>query len=301
MEKEKFYLGSHVGMNAANNYLIGSAKESIENGANTLMFFTGAPQNTRRTETSKLNIVEFKKMLIDNNIDINKVICHGPYTINLANTVKPETFELGVRLLKEELMRLEEIGVHTVVLHPGAAVGAPRELALANVAKGLNMVYKALPNTPVKVALETMSGKGTEVCITFEEIKTVLDLVEQKDKVGVCFDTCHMHDAGYDVKNNFDEVVKEFDEKVGLDKLMAIHLNDSKNPISNHKDRHENIGYGYIGFDSLANIVHNPLFKEIPIVLETPWIDGKISPYKVEIEMIKNNKFTNPFKDKEIK
>ncbi|WP_342259213.1 deoxyribonuclease IV [Spiroplasma endosymbiont of Dioctria linearis] len=301
MEKEKFYLGSHVGMNAANNYLVGSAKQSIENGANTLMFFTGAPQNTRRTETSKLNIVEFKKMLIHNNIDINKVICHGPYTINLANTVKPETFELGVRLLKEELIRLEEIGVHTVVLHPGAAVGAPRELALANVAKGLNMVYKALPNTPVKVALETMSGKGTEVCITFEEIKTVLDLVEQKDKVGVCFDTCHMHDAGYDVKNNFDEVVKEFDEKVGLDKLMAIHLNDSKNPISNHKDRHENIGYGYIGFDSLANIVHNPLFKEIPIVLETPWIDGKISPYKVEIEMIKNNKFTNPFKEKEIK
>ncbi|WP_339020186.1 deoxyribonuclease IV [Spiroplasma endosymbiont of Atherix ibis] len=301
MEKPKFYLGSHVGMNSVNDYLIGSAKETINNGANTLMFFTGAPQNTRRTETSKLNIDEFKTLLIDNNIDINKVICHGPYTINLANTVKPETFELGVRLLEEELLRLEKIGVYTVVLHPGAAVGAPRDLALESVAKGLNMVYKKLPNTPVRVALEIMSGKGTEICITFEEIKKVLDLVEAKDKVGVCFDTCHMHDAGYDIKNNFDKVVQQFDQIIGLDKLMAIHLNDSKNPIANHKDRHENIGYGYIGFDTLANIVHNPLFKEIPIVLETPWINKKISPYKVEIEMIKNKKFTNPFNNKDLK
>ncbi|QBQ07699.1 endonuclease IV [Spiroplasma gladiatoris] len=293
--KNKFYLGSHVGMNSKNNYLIGTAKEAIENGANTLMFFTGAPQNTIRTATEKLNIEEFKKILIENDIDITKTLCHGPYTINLANTVKPEIFELGVRLLKEELNRLEEIGVHLVVLHPGAAVGAERKIALDSVIKGLNMVYKDLPNTPVKIALETMSGKGTEVCINFDEIKYVLDNVERKDMIGVCFDTCHMHDAGYDVKNNFDGVVEEFNNLIGLDKLLAIHLNDSKNFINAHKDRHENIGYGYIGFKALSNIVHNPLFKNIPIVLETPYIDGKISPYKLEIEMLKNNKFVNNF------
>ncbi|QEH61870.1 endonuclease IV [Spiroplasma chinense] len=293
--ENKFYLGSHVGMNSKNKYLIGSAQEAIDNGANTLMFFTGAPQNTIRTATEKLNIEEFQTLLKDNNIDISKVICHGPYTINLANTVKPETFELGVRLLKEELIRLEAIGVHTVVLHPGAAVGAPREQALESVANGLNLVYKELPNTPVKVALETMSGKGTEVCISFEEMKYVLDRVERKDMVGVCFDTCHMHDAGYDVKNNFDKVVDEFDQTIGLDKLLAIHLNDSKNPINAHKDRHQNIGYGYIGFKALASVVHNPLFKEIPILLETPWLDEKTSPYKVEIEMLKENKFKDNF------
>ncbi|AGR41229.1 deoxyribonuclease IV [Spiroplasma taiwanense] len=301
MKKPDFYLGSHVGMNGVGKFLVGSALEAIQNNANTLMFFTGAPQNTRRTETEKLNIKEFKELLIENEIDITKVICHGPYTINLANTVKQETFDFGVRLLKEELIRLEAIGVHLLVLHPGAAVGALKEDALKSVAKGLNLVYKELPNSPVKIALETMSGKGTEVCITFEEIKTVLDLVEQKEKVGVCFDTCHMHDAGYDVKNNFDKVVEEFDNIVGLEKLMAIHLNDSKNSISSHKDRHENIGYGYIGFDALCKVVHNPLFKEIPILLETPWLDAKTSPYKVEIEMLKEKKFTNPFNDKEIK
>ncbi|AHI52895.1 deoxyribonuclease IV [Spiroplasma culicicola] len=293
--KQNFYLGSHVGMNAKGQYLLGSAQEAINNGANTLMFFTGAPQNTIRTATEKLNIEAFQQLLVENEIDITKVICHGPYTINLANTIKPDTFELGVRLLKEELIRLEAIGVHTVVLHPGAAVGAERSKALESVANGLNQVYSQLPNTPVKVALETMSGKGTEVCITFEEIKYVLDRVERTDMVGVCFDTCHMHDAGYDVKNNFDKVVEEFDQIVGLDKLLAIHLNDSKNPINAHKDRHQNIGYGHIGFTALASVVHNPLFKEIPIVLETPWIDDKTSPYKAEIEMLKANQFKNNF------
>ncbi|QGS51941.1 deoxyribonuclease IV [Spiroplasma tabanidicola] len=292
---DKFYLGSHVGMNAKGKYLIGSAQEAIDNGANTLMFFTGAPQNTIRTETNKLNIKEFKELLKNNNIDITKTLCHGPYTINLANTVKKETYELGVRLLKEELLRLEAIGVHLVVLHPGAAVGAERKVALDSVAKGLNEVYDQLPNCPVKIALETMSGKGTEVCITFEEIKYVLNQVKRKEMVGVCFDTCHMHDAGYDIKNNFDNVVDDFDKLIGLDKLLAIHLNDSKNIINGHKDRHENIGYGYIGFKSLSNIVHNPLFKEIPIILETPWINGVTSPYKKEIEMLKENKFVNNF------
>nr|WP_237243765.1 deoxyribonuclease IV [Spiroplasma clarkii] len=180
MKKTNFYLGSHVSMSAKEDYLVGSALTAIKNGANTLMFYTGAPQNSIRAATSKLNIEKFQQILIENELDINKVICHGPYIINLANTIKPETFELGVRLLKEELIRLEEIGVHTVVLHPGAAVGGDRTLALNSVAKGINQVYQALPNSKVKIALETMSGKGTEVCISFEELKIVLDQVEKK-------------------------------------------------------------------------------------------------------------------------
>ncbi|AOG60522.1 endonuclease IV [Spiroplasma helicoides] len=293
---KKILLGSHVGMNAKGKYLIGSALESIENGANTLMFFTGAPQNTIRTATEKLNIQKFQRILKENDIDINKILCHGPYTINLANTIKKETYELGVRLLKEELIRLEEIGVNLVVLHPGASVGGDKTKSLLSVAKGINQVYKELPNSSVKIALETMSGKGTEVCVTFEEIKLVLENIDRKEMVGVCFDTCHMHDAGYDIKNNFNKVVEEFDKVVGLDKLWAIHLNDSKNQIGAHKDRHQNIGYGYIGFKTLCEIVHNPIFSEIPIILETPWINGEICPYKKEIEMLRNKKFEDNFK-----
>lgn len=296
MKNNKFYLGSHVGMNAKENYLVGSALTSIQNGANTLMFYTGAPQNTIRTATEKLNISEFQTILKENDIDITKVVCHGPYTINLANTIKPETYALGVRLLKEEILRLEAIGVHTLVLHPGAAVGADRTTALNSVAKGLNQVYSELPDTKVKVALETMSGKGTEVCINFTEIKIVLDQLTRPEMVGVCFDTCHMNDAGYDVKNNFAAVVAEFDQMIGLDKLMVIHLNDTKNPLGAHKDRHENIGFGYIGFDPLCAIVHDEKFQEIPIILETPWIDAKTSPYKQEIEMLKNKKFDQNWK-----
>ncbi|AHB36422.1 deoxyribonuclease IV [Spiroplasma apis] len=295
MEKQKFYLGSHVGMNSKNKYLIGSVLEALSNNANTLMFFTGAPQNTIRTAVEKLNISDFKRLLEENNIDIEKVVCHGPYTINLANSVKQETFDLGVRLLKEELIRLEQIGVKLLVLHPGAAVGAPKNKALDSLILGLDKVYDELPNIEVKVALETMSGKGTEICTNFEDLKYVLDNVKHKEKIGVCFDTCHMHDSGYDIKNNFDQVVKKFDQMIGLNKLLVIHLNDSKNPIGAHKDRHQNIGYGHIGFEALASIVHNPLFKDTPIILETPWIDGKYSPYKDEIELLKQNTFEKRF------
>jgi len=292
---KKFYLGSHVSMNAKNDYLIGSAKETISNNANTLMFFTGAPQNMIRKSVEELNVSEFQKILQENDIDIKKVICHGPYIMNLANTIKQETFQFSVRFLKEELQRLELIGVHTVIIHPGSAVGLDRTAALENIAKGINLVYEELPNSPVKIALETMSGKGNEVCINFTEIKFVLDRIKRKEMLGVCFDTCHMHDSGYDIKNNFEEVMDEFNKLIGLEKLFAIHLNDSKNPINSHKDRHQNIGYGYIGFKALANIVHDIRFKEIPIILETPWINEKVSPYKAEIEMLEKNEFKDNF------
>lgn len=294
MEK-KYYLGCHVGMNAKNNYLIGSVNDAINNGCDTFMFFTGAPQNTIRTATEKLNINEFKKIVSENNFNLEKIIVHGPYTINLANTIKKETYELGLRLLKEEVQRLEAIGISTLVLHPGAAVGADREVALLSLVKGLNYVFEKLPTTNVKIALETMSGKGTEICINFDEIKFVIDRVNKKENIGVCFDTCHLWDAGYDVKNNFENVLKEFEEKIGIEKLFAIHLNDSKNIQSSHKDRHQNIGYGYLGFETLMNIVHHPKLADIPIILETPWIGDK-SPYKEEIQMLRNKKFIDPFK-----
>ncbi|ASP28260.1 endonuclease IV [Spiroplasma corruscae] len=293
----KYYLGCHVGMNAANKYLIGSVMEAIDNGANTFMFFTGAPQNTRRTETNKLNIEQFNSLLKEYKINKDKLICHGPYTINLANTIKPETYDLGIRLLKEEIIRLGEIGVKTLVLHPGATVGASLEKGLDSLIKGLDTVLldPEIINIDIKIALETMSGKGTEICTKFEDFKYIFNNAKSTSKLGVCIDTCHINDAGYDIKNNLDGVIEEFNKIIGINRLLAIHLNDSKNELNSHKDRHHNIGYGKIGFESLNKIVHNPLFSQIPIVLETPWI-GDFCPYKDEIKMLNESKFTDPFK-----
>ncbi|AKU79734.1 deoxyribonuclease IV [Spiroplasma turonicum] len=298
MNKRDYFLGCHVGMNATNNYLVGSVEEAITNNANTFMFFTGAPQNTRRTETSKLKIKEFNELLIKYNFNKSKLVCHGPYTINLANTIKKDTFDLGVRLLKEEILRLNDIGVSKLVLHPGAAVGAELQVALDSLIKGLDMVLldKDIINIDITVALETMSGKGTEICTNFDQLKYVLTNSKCNDKLSVCIDTCHINDAGYDIKNNLNDVINEFDLKIGLEKLSVIHLNDSKNEINSHKDRHHNIGYGKIGFDVLNKIVHNPIFKNIPIILETPWINN-FCPYKDEIQMLDNSTFNNPFKD----
>jgi deoxyribonuclease-4 len=225
----------------------------------------------------------------ENGIDFNNVIVHAPYIVNLANE---KNFDFSISFLREELKRVEELGFDKVVLHPGSHVGIGSDKAIENIVYCLN---KVLVDTNVKVLLETMAGKGTEVGINFSEINKIIDGIDSKANIGVCLDTCHIHDAGYDV-SDFDSVLSEFDNIIGLDKLLCIHINDSKNVIGAHKDRHENIGYGYIGFDNMINIIYNERVKDVPKILETPYVkddSGSYPPYKFEIEMIKNKKFND--------
>ncbi len=284
-------IGSHVSM-SGKDMMLGSVKEALSYGSTTFMFYTGAPQNTARKPVEQLRIEEAKALMQENGINIDDVVVHAPYIINLANTVKPETFELAVSFLKQEIERCEAIGVSRLVLHPGSHVKAGDEVGLQQIVKGLNEVLK--PDQNVHIALETMAGKGSELGRDFDQIQYMIEHVEHNELLGVCLDTCHLHDAGYDL-TKFDEILDEFDEKIGLDRLLVVHVNDSKNEQGAHKDRHENIGYGHIGFETLNTIVHHPKLKDVPKILETPYI-GEKPPYKEEIEMFINQTFNNGLK-----
>jgi deoxyribonuclease-4 len=285
-------IGSHVGFNKKEQ-LLGSVKEALTYNATTFMFYTGAPQNTTRLPIDDNLTKQAYELMKENNINPKNVIVHAPYIVNLANE---KNFEFSINFLKQEIDRVEQLGFDKIVLHPGSHVGIGTDQAIKNITKCLNEV---LINTNVKILLETMAGKGTEVGITFEQIKQIIDGINNKENIGVCLDTCHIHDAGYDL-NNFDKVLEQFDKIIGLDKLLCIHVNDSKNEINSHKDRHENIGYGYIGFDNLIKIIYNEKIKDVPKILETPYIkDDKDSypPYKFEIEMIKNKSLNKSLKE----
>lgn len=281
-------LGSHVGMSGKDMFL-NSAKEAVSYGANTLMVYTGAPQNTRRKEIKDLNIEAGWAYLKEHGI--SEIVIHAPYIINLANTTKPETFELAVSFLKIELERSAAMGAKTVVLHPGSHVGAGVEAGTRQIIHGLNEVLT--PDTSCTIALETMAGKGSEIGRTFEELAAIIDGVKYGDKLRVCFDTCHTHDAGYDIVHDFDGVMDEFDQIIGKDRIAVFHINDSKNPRGAAKDRHENIGKGEIGFKALDYIVHHPDFTNVPKILETPYIADpdnpkeKFPPYKEEIALLR--------------
>ena len=276
-------IGSHVSF-SKDEQLLGSVKETLKYKANTFMFYTGAPQNTLRVPIDLELTKKAFTLMNENNIDIKNVVVHAPYIINLANS---NNFDFNVRFLKEELSRVESLGVDKLVLHPGSHVNLGVDVGIKNIVDSLNM---ALTNDiNVTICLETMAGKGTELGRNFDEIKRIIDGVKLKDKIGVCMDTCHLNDAGYDLKD-FDKILEEFDKIVGLKYLKVIHINDSKNLINTHKDRHENIGLGTIGFDTLIKIIYNDKLKEIPKILETPYVEGK-PPYKYEIEMIRNKKF----------
>lgn len=278
-------IGSHVSFNK-DEQLLGSVKQALSFNANTFMFYTGAPQNTKRLPIDESKTQQAHLLMKENNIDKKNVIVHAPYIINLANE---KNLEFGINFLREELKRVECLGFDKIVLHPGSHVGIGKEKALQNIIFCLN---KVLVNTNVKILIETMAGKGTEVGINFDEIATIINGVESKN-IGVCLDTCHIHDAGYDV-TDFNKILDEFDRIIGLDKLLCLHINDSKNTLGAHKDRHENIGYGYIGFENMINIIYNERIKNIPLILETPYIktkDESYPPYKFEIEMIRNKKF----------
>ena len=283
--KMELIIGSHVSFKK-DTQLVGSVEETMGYGANTFMFYTGAPQNTSRVPINDELTLKGLELMKKNNIDIKNVVVHAPYIINLANS---NNFDFNVRFLKEEIERVESIGVDKLVLHPGSHVGLGVELGIKNIIDSLNMVLKE--NTKVTICLETMAGKGSEIGKSFEEIKAIIDGVELKDKIGVCMDTCHLNDAGYDL-TDFDSILDSFDKIVGLKYLKVIHINDSKNERSAHKDRHDNIGIGHIGFDNLIKIIYHDKLKGIPKILETPYVEQN-PPYKYEIEMIRNKKFNN--------
>lgn len=286
-------IGSHVSF--GKEQLLGSAKEALSYGANTFMFYTGAPQNTIRKDIDENLTKEALRLMSENNINIDNVICHAPYIVNLANNLDERKYNFSITFLKNEIARCERIGIKYMVLHPGSSVGIERKTALDNIIFGLNQIITK--DTKVVILLETMAGKGTEIGCTLEEIKYLLDGVEEQDKIGVCLDTCHLNDAGYNMQD-FANFLNEFAKIIGLNKVKCVHINDSKNPFSSHKDRHANIGFGTLGFDTILSIIKNESLKDIPKILETPYIgetdDDKeriYPPYKFEIEMLRNEKF----------
>ena len=279
-------IGSHVGYKKDSG-LVGSVKEALSYGANTFMFYTGAPQNTKRLPIDLVNVQEADKLMKENDIQKENVIVHAPYIINLA-TDDEEKRSFATRFLQEEIKRVETLGFTYLVLHPGSHVGFGPDKGIENIADSLNKVLE--DDKKVVILLETMAGKGTEVGRTFEEIASIIAKVNKKEKLGVCLDTCHINDAGYDL-NDFDKVLDSFDTIIGLDKLKCLHINDSKNERSAHKDRHENIGLGHIGFENLLKVIYNERLDNIPKILETPYVDKIYPPYKYEIEMIRNKKF----------
>ena len=286
-------LGCHVGFKK-DTQLLGSLKEALSYHANTFMFYTGAPQNTSRYPVMDGLTLEAMALMKEHDFDYSKVVVHAPYIINLANDKDPEKFKFSVRFLQEELERCELLGIKSIVLHPGSHVGLGVDAAISNIAKGLNMI---LGTHDVTILLETMAGKGTEVGSSLEEIKRIIDLVDDKEHIGVCLDTCHLNDAGYDM-SEFDSFLNRLDSLIGLDKIGRVHVNDSKNVLGAHKDRHENIGFGTIGFDNLISIIYNNRLENIPKILETPYVDREFAPYKYEIEMIRNKKFDSDLIEK---
>lgn len=289
-------IGSHVSFRS-NDQLVGSVKEALSYGSNCFMFYTGAPQNTKRCKLDYDLTLEARNLLYENNVELKNIIIHAPYIINLANNEKEESYRFSINFLKDEINRASMLGVEKIVLHPGSFVNLDLDKGINNVINALNEVITY--NQEVKICLETMAGKGSEICYKLEHIKRIIDGVRYSDKIMVCLDTCHLHDAGYNMAS-FDEFLKKFDEVIGMDKIGCVHVNDSKNDISSHKDRHENIGYGYVGFDNLINIIYDDKLANVPKILETPYVSSSddkkqrvYPPYKFEIEMIRKKTFND--------
>lgn len=278
-------IGSHVNFKK-DDQLLGSLKQALSYGANTFMFYTGAPQNTKRYPIEDGLTLAALQLMKEENIDYSKVVVHAPYIVNLANDSDPVKYKFSVDFLQEEIERCKLLGITKLVLHPGSHVGLGVDRAIANISNAINMIS----NDSVVILLETMAGKGTEVGSKLEEIKAIIDKVEDKEHIGVCLDTCHLNDGGYDIAN-FDEILDRVDRIIGLNKVGCVHINDSKNECGAHKDRHENFGFGQIGFDNLIKVIYNERLKDVPKILETPYVDKDFAPYKYEIEMIRNRKF----------
>jgi deoxyribonuclease IV len=293
---EKLIIGSHVSFNK-DTQMVGSIEETLGYNANTFMFYTGAPQNTNRAPIDDDLVIKAHQMMKDNNIDPSHVIVHAPYIINLGNNEKPDSYIFAIEFLKQEIQRCEALGIYNLVLHPGSSVNLSKEEGINNIINALNKVLTK--DQKVKILLETMAGKGSEVGSSLEELKVIIDSVTLNDKLGICIDTCHLNDSGYDI-SDFDNVLSKIDSIIGIDRVKCVHVNDSKNILGAHKDRHENFGFGELGFDNLIKIIYHPKLEGVPKILETPYVsiddnekDRLYPPYKFEIEMIRNKKF-NP-------
>lgn len=290
-------IGSHVSF--GKNQLLGATEEAISYGSNTFMFYTGAPTNTVRKDIEETYTNEAIKLMQENNIDINNVICHAPYIVNLGNASDPDKYSFSKEFIKKELKRCDKMGITKMVLHPGNAIGITPEEGMNNIANALNDILDG--TTKCLILLETMAGKGTECGRTIEELAYIINKVNKKDQIGVCVDTCHINDGGYNVRE-FDKYLDEFDKQIGIDKIKCVHINDSKNEQGSHKDRHANFGLGSLGFDALINVIYNERLENAPKILETPYIgdtdDSKeriYPPYKYEIEMIRKKEFNKNF------
>ena len=286
-------IGSHVSFNSKAQ-LLGSVREALSYNANTFMIYTGGAQSTLRSDINSEYTYEAFKLMIENNINPKNVIVHAPYIVNLANKSDINKYNFYIEFLVNELNRVKELGLDKMVLHPGSATTCTKEEAISNIAEAINKIYEN--TTDVVILLEYMAGKGNEVGSSIGELKGIIDKINDKDRIGVCIDTCHMNDSGVDIAK-FDEFLDEFDREIGIGKIKCVHVNDSLNPIGSHKDRHANIGYGTIGFDNLINVVYNDRLEGIPFILETPYINRNnkdaYAPYKMEIECIRNKKFIN--------
>ena len=282
-------IGSHVSF--GEEQLYGSIKEALSYDANALMFYTGAPQNTNRKPIDENYLSKAKALAKENNILFNNIVCHAPYIINLANKSIPEKWDFSINFLIQELNRCKTLGVNKIVVHPGSSVGISQEEGILNIIDALKIILSK--TSDVNILIETMAGKGNECGKNIDQIADIINGVDS-DRLFVCVDTCHINDAGYSVIS-FDDYLNEFDKKIGINKIKCIHLNDSKNEIGSHKDRHENIGFGTIGFDALYNVLINEKLADIPKILETPYIDvddkNKKPPYKEEIKMLKEGFF----------
>ena len=269
-------IGSHLSI--SKGYL-NMAKEATKMNANTFAFFTRNPRGGSARKLDLEDIERFNEYLKENNFE--KLVAHAPYTMNLASSDE-KTREFAKMAMKEDIERMELIPNNYYNFHPGSHVKQGAEKGIELIAELLNVViFETMTTT---ILLETMAGKGTEVGRSFEELKQIIDKVELKDKIGVCLDTCHVSDGGYDITNDLDFVLSEFDRIIGIDKLKALHLNDSKNPLGAHKDRHEKIGDGYLGIDTFKKIVNHPYLKTLPMILETP---NDFDGYKKEIEILR--------------
>lgn len=278
-------IGSHVSF--SNTGLLNATEEAIGYGATSFMIYTGAPQNTRRKPMEEQHVPEGLALMKEHNIDSAHIVVHAPYIINLAS-YKSNIFTLAVEFLQSEIERTAFIGVKNIVLHPGAFTDKDVEYGIDRIAEGLKEVLSV--DHDVNIALETMAGKGSEIGRTFEELAAIIEKVPQNDRLVVCFDTCHAHDAGYDIVNDFDSVMEQFDRIVGLDRLAVFHINDSKNPRGAAKDRHAPVGSGFIGYKALHGIVNHEVAKGKPVILETPWIGKEKSDerpmYEAEIALL---------------
>ncbi len=290
-------IGSHVSF--GKNQLLGATQEAISYGSNTFMFYTGAPTNTIRKDIDKISTEKAIELMNKNGINIEDVICHAPYIVNLGNAKILEKYNFSKDFIKKELIRCDEMGITKMVLHPGNAIDITKQEGLDNIINALNEILDG--TTKCLILLETMAGKGTECGNTTEELAYIIDHINRKEQIGVCLDTCHLNDGGYVIKD-FDTYLDDFDKKIGIDKIKCIHINDSKNEQGSHKDRHANFGLGTIGFDNLINVIYNERLKNVPKILETPYIgdtdDAKerlYPPYKYEIAMIRDKKFNPEF------